>query len=409
MKTFRPRAWLMPALLLSAAVSGCSDNSTSSDDEIRLGGVFSLTGNWSTLGLNSDAAMRLAVADVNAHIGGSGPRFRALVADSRLDPERAVLVADSLSRRGVELIIGPQSSAEVAALKSFVDENDMLLVSQSSTAGTLAIPGDNIFRLTPSDSLEGLAITALMRLDGIQAVVPIWRSDAGNAGLEAAMRREFTAAGGTVSQGAGYAADATDFSAAVAAVGAQVRQALATRPASGVGVYLAGFDEVAEILELAAADPVLATVRWYGADGTALSAALLGSDEAVAFAEQVGFPNPMFGLDDAAAPRYLPIAQRIRAETGIEPDAFALAVYDAVWIAAEAYLASDGSPGIDGLKARFTTAAASHFGTTGWTALNAAGDRANADFDFWSMRRVDGTAKWVRTARYDSGTGMITR
>ena len=57
----------------------------------------------------------------------------------------------------------------------------------------------------------------------------------------------------------------------------------------------------------------------------------------------------------------------------------------------------------------FTTAAASHFGTTGWTALNAAGDRANADFDFWSMRRVDGTAKWVRTARYDSGTGMITR
>lgn len=144
--------------------------------------------------------MEIAVEDVNRYLARNPARVRfvAAIEDTRLEPELALERAQDLRRRGAQLLIGPQSSAEVAHLKSFVDANDLLLVSPSSTAGTLAIPGDNIFRFTPADSVEGAAISALMWKDGIRAVVPVWRDDAGNAGLEMATRAAFSARSGSV-------------------------------------------------------------------------------------------------------------------------------------------------------------------------------------------------------------------
>ena len=45
----------------------------------------------------------------------------------------------------------------------------MLVISQSSTAGTLAVANDNVFRLTPSDALEATALVGLMKADGVIA------------------------------------------------------------------------------------------------------------------------------------------------------------------------------------------------------------------------------------------------
>jgi branched-chain amino acid transport system substrate-binding protein len=254
-----------------------------------------------------------------------------------------------------------------------------------------------------------VAITALMWSDGIRAVVPVWRADAGNQGLHTATAARMTALGGTAWAGVEYAAASANYAAAVAAVGTQVRQALATRPAAQVGVYLAGFDEVADVFALAAADPVLASVRWYGGDGIAQSGALLARPAAVSFAEAVGYPAPVFGLDPSAAQKWQPVAARIQARAGAAPDAFALGVYDAVWVAAQAYLAAPREVGIDGLTSRFVAAAASFYGATGWTALNAAGDRRYANFDFWAVRPAGGTHGWTRVAGYDTKLGTLDR
>jgi branched-chain amino acid transport system substrate-binding protein len=398
------------ALLALAGTLGCDDNGTIPriDNEVVLGGVFSLTGNWSSLGVASKAAMELAVEDVNAYAAGRGVTFRADVRDTKLDPAEALAAVKALRGDGVQLVIGPQSSAELAAIKPWVDANPMVMVSQSSTAGSLAV-ADNIFRFTPADSLEGVAISALMWGDGIRAVVPIWRADAGNQGLHTATAARMTALGASVSAGVEYAATSANYAAAVSAIGTQVRAALATRPASQVAVYLASFDETADIFALAAADPVLASVRWYGADGIAQSAALLTKPAAVSFAETVGFPAPIFGLDYTAVEKWQPLAARIQARAGSPPDAFALGVYDAVWVAAQAYLAAPREVGIEGLATRFVAAAGAFHGATGWTALNAAGDRRYANFDFWAVRPSGGTHAWVRVAGYDTKLGTLDR
>jgi branched-chain amino acid transport system substrate-binding protein len=404
------RATRTLVLLAASALAACGDT-TGADDarEITLGGAFSLTGNWSSLGVASKAAMELAVEDVNAFAAGRNITFRADVRDTRLEPARALQEMESLRGSGVRLVIGPQSSAELAAVKPFVDANGLIVVSQSSTAGSLAV-ADRIFRLTPADSLEGVAMAALMYADGIRAVVPAWRADAGNQGLEAGTRRAFTARGGTASAGVEYATSATSYAATVTAIGAQVRQALATRPAAQVAVQLSAFDEAADILALAAADPVLASVRWYGADGVTQSTVILGRAGAAAFARTVGFPAPTVGADPAARSKWEPLAARIQARAGgAVADAFAFGVYDAVWIAAQAYLASPADVQADSLAARFQVAAGTHYGATGWTVLNAAGDRREGIFDFWAIRTAGAGRAWTQVASYDTRLGTLTR
>lgn len=402
---------LSALVLVSAALGAAQMAPEPRERDVLIGGLFSLTGEWSTLGRTGEAAMVIAVDDVNRYLARNPARVRfvAAVEDTRLEPEVALDRAQALQRRGAQLLIGPQSSAEIAHLKPFVDTHGLLLVSPSSTAGTLAIAGDNVFRFTPADSVEAVAISALMWEDGIRAIVPIWRDDAGNGGLEKATRANYLGKGGAVLDGVTYSARQEDFTAIVSALGGQVRQAVNQYGTDQVGVYLAGFNEVTAIFGKASADSVLSSVRWYGSDGVAHSDALIRSGAAAEFAMRVGYPNPIFGLDEGARDIWEPLVEKIRARTNLEPDAFALAVYDAVWVVARAYVASGASLGIEDLKHAFTTAAASGFGATGWTVLNDAGDRKYGDFDFWAVRRIDGTPQWARVARYQTRTRLIVR
>ena len=380
--------------------------------EVVLGGLFSITGNWSTLGRTGRAAMELAVEDVNAYLASNaaGNRFLAAVEDTRLDPDSALAQAKALKARGAEVLIGPQSSDEVQRLKPFVDANGMLLVSPSSTAGSLAIAGDNIFRFTPSDTLEAVAISAMMWQDGKRTIIPVWRDDAGNAGLERATRTAFTALGGIVLAGMNYRAGATDFTAIVRDLSNEVRLAASGHDPEAVGVYLAAFDiDAVALFSAASADSVLRSVRWYGSDGVARADALLANRVAADFAMRVGYPNPLFGLVEDARDVWQPLSARIRARANAEPDAFALAVYDAVWVVAGSYTASGTTPSANELKQAFTAAASNHFGATGWTVLNAAGDRKYGDFDYWAVREVDGAPTWVPVGHYETQTGRLVR
>lgn len=400
-------------LAASAITLGCSDDTSTSADnqDIAIGGLFSLTGNWSSLGTTSKVAMEIAIEDVNAYLaqGNSGIQFTASIKDTKLDPTTAATQIAELKAAGVEVVIGPQSSAEVGAIRTYANANGMLIASQSSTAGSLAIAGDNIFRFTPSDTLEAVALVGLMKADGMATIIPFWRNDAGNVGLQVATRALF-AASGTVKPGVEYTATTTDFTAALAALKTQVQAAITERGGTAtVAVAHAGFDEVVDIFKLAAADPVLSSVRWYGTDGTALTEPLRTNAIAAAFARTVNFLAPIPGVDRESSDRWEPVATRIAARAGTAPDAFGLAVYDAVWVTAQAYLAAGGRGHFASLKTAFETAANNFYGASGWTALNAAGDRKYGDFDFFALSASGATSSWVLRAQYDTQRKVLTR
>src|SRR6266436_9708551 len=214
-----------------------------SKQRVKIGVLVSLTGSWSSLGKNTVAALRIAANQIAAQTHGR-QRFQLLIRDTQLDPSEALDAIRDLNSRGVKIIIGPQSSAEVAMIKPFADANNILVISQGSTASSLAIPNDNIFRFCPNDTREAEAIVALMQHDGIRAIVPLWRNDAGNNGLHNSVKIRFQAFGGRVTQGFRYEPTTTDFSAAESSVSSQIASLISggTDP-STIAVYLAAFDE----------------------------------------------------------------------------------------------------------------------------------------------------------------------
>src|SRR5881394_3337608 len=213
------------AFFLANRGAGAQSARLHSQREFRVGVLVSLTGSWSSLGQNTVVALQIAAKqlEATARTQHGGYRFRLLVRDTQLDPSLALAAIKDLDKCGVKIVIGPQSSAEVAMIKPYADAHNILVISQGSTASSLAIPGDNIFRFCPNDTREAEALVALLRHDGIRAIVPLWRNDAGNNGLHNSVKIRFQAFGGRVTSGFRYEPTTTNFSAATNSVASQIQ------------------------------------------------------------------------------------------------------------------------------------------------------------------------------------------
>lgn len=146
--------------------------------QFKIGVLVSLTGSWSSLGQNTVAALQLAEdqLEANAKAEHGGYRFKLLVRDTQLDAAKALAAIVDLHKRGVQIVIGPQSSAEVAAIKPYADAHNILVISQGSTASSLAIRAitSSGFALTTrarrrpsSPSCGTMAFAALFQFGGM--------------------------------------------------------------------------------------------------------------------------------------------------------------------------------------------------------------------------------------------------
>lgn len=389
-----------------ATLAGTRSARSSSVATVQIGALLDLKSGWTSLGRASRVTLQLAAADAGNRLAraGSPVRVRLRVVDVRGKPDVAVRELRRLAASGVHVVIGPQSSAEVSAVRAAARSLGVMVVSQGSTAHSLAISGDNIFRLVPDDRREAEALVALLKRDGVKAIVPAWRDDPGNAGLVASVRSRFQAQEGTVRAGVRYSTNETAFTSTVAQLRAQVSAARAG--GKKTAVYLAAFDEVVELFHAAAKDPVLKSVPWYGSDGVALSRLLIGDRTAASFAAARGYPNPILGLDAAAVKRSAALRRRVRAKLGHDPDAFALTSYDALQIAVLAAERASGAGNTARFRRALARTANGYRGVTGTIRLNAAGDRAYGSFDFWSVCASGGSFAWRKTSAYlASGVG----
>ena len=394
---------LMTVLVVLAAACGGSDD----DDTVRIGALLPLSGALASYGEASQATLEAARDAVNED---ADPSVELVVRDTETDPETVLADLEELHADGIDVFIGPYASSTVTAVKEYADANDVILVSPLSTAGTLALPGDYIYRFTPDERAEGAALAAVMAADGIETVIPVSRDDPGNRGLQVGLKAAFEAAGGTVVEGVTYGADEDDFAGVVADVAALVEE----HEGDSTAVYLTAFGEVAQLFDAAAGagDEALTSVRWYGSDSVALSEELIADDTAADFAVRVGYPNPILGLRDEDRSMWEPVIETVEDEIGRRPDTFALAAYDALVVLHRAMESAGADADADAVGAAFVSAAEEHIGLTGPTELNEAGDRASASFDFWSVCRDGSDFTWVRTISYSptpSGEARITR
>ncbi|MEP6613924.1 MAG: ABC transporter substrate-binding protein [Mucilaginibacter sp.] len=393
-------------LIITVGFQSCKKNHTyyAPAKIVDVRGLFSLTGNWSSLGVTSSAAIQLAMEDINTYLGkkNAGFRIAASVSDTKLDVDLAKTLFTKANNEKIHFIIGPQSSAELGGVKPLSDAANIIVVSQSSTAGSLAIANDNIFRFCPSDKIEGAAMANTINKKGFKGLVTVARDDAGNKGLQLSTGAAFTAKGGQTAAIAPYATTTTDYTAVVASIKTQLNTLITTYGADKAAIYLASFDEGTAILKLAAADPVLSSVKWFGGDGVVLSTAFLNDAAVADFVIKTGFFAPSFGLSAANHDKWAPVAARIKAKTGTDPDAFALVAYDAMWTIAYTLEATNGSTSdFAALKTKFVENANKNTGIVGAEALDEFGDRANGTFDYFGIVKSGTSYVWQLSGKSD--------
>lgn len=361
---------------------------------ITLGALLPLTGDEISNGESTSAAVALAAEDVNAYLKKKGAFFSIEVktADTKDDPQTALDAAKKLKAEGIDLFIGPVTSNETAYLIDWANDNGTVLISQC-TAPFLAIAGDNLFRLTIDDTNQAGEIVTTMLSDGIKAVVPVYRFDVYAMQLVSLVKEELAADNDTLADGVKYVNGAVELADVVAQVSEAVQEEVSRHGASAVGVYLIAFDEGAEILALAKDDPVLSGVAWYGSDSLALDNILLENTAAAQFAADRKMIFPAFesngGVDEA-------IRSEVQSKIGRQPETEALQAYDAVWIAALAYLKAGMRADADALKAAIPEVAEEYKGATGTTGLNNAGDRSDGTYAYWTIKESAGQLQWAK-------------
>src|ERR671924_2304419 len=375
---------------------------------LKIGALIPLTGTSSMLGESTEASLKIALKDINEHFSKShsDTRIELIIEDTKTDPGIVLEKLKYLKSKGVQIVIGPATSANVAAVRDYADQNGILILSASSTATQLTIPNDNLFRLVPDDSHQAEAIAKKMWQDGVRVVVPMWRSDIFGEGLHSALNENFKRLGGKVVEGVGYNPPTGDFSASLhrinfifweqdlKALASRVNEEVKRYGADKVGVYAVSFDEIVPIMIQAQRHPGLSSVKWYGSDGSALNADLVRNVDAASFAVKTSFANPIYAVDDDKNGKFIEVNRHITEEIGHPHRSYAELAYDALWVAALTHDKVVGADqkttdhdNINVLSKTLLRVASYYDGITGKTLLNDAGDRMSGSYDFWSITR----------------------
>ena len=154
-----------------------------------------------------------------------------------------------------------------------------------------------------------------------------------------------------------------------------------------IGIALISFEEVAPFFTAANAHPRLKQVAWFGSDGTAYSAALAGDPTASKFAIDTKFASTKARPEALVAQsNYDKVAQHVYQALGRKTDAYSFNTYDIVWSFAKAI----DEVGYDSAKVkeilpRVADEWSKTYGASGHVVLNAAGDRAFADYNILAV------------------------
>jgi len=376
--------------------------------EIKLGFLGSMTGDLASFGENELTAAQYAAQQVNAYLAAAGAEWTITieVEDTQTDPTVCLEKVESFAARGIKLLIGPLSSGEVRNIKSYLDSNKMLTISQSSTALDLAIADDYVFRFCPNDLGQSPAIARLIYDDGKSAVIPVARNDAWGAGLRDGVRARFTDLGGLFLDGIDYTPGATEFSAEVADLNTKVGNAISTYGAANVAVLFISFEEAGPFFTEASSYPLLQTVKWYGSDGTALAGVLIDDATVAEFAIATEFPNTIFAPTHST--KWEEVRQNNLALVGREPDSYSYAVHDAVWAYALALMAVDAYDP-EAIKDVLPSVTEAMFGASGWVVLDTTGDRLSSDYDIWQVvETTPGVYGWEHTGLWNFASDTLT-
>jgi ABC-type branched-subunit amino acid transport system substrate-binding protein len=224
----------------ATAEEEAADECTSTS--LVLGTLLPATGDLAFLGPPEFAGVELALEEIDAAGGVLGSPVTYIEGDSGdTTTDIASQTVDSQLAQGVNAIIGAASSGVSLTVIDKITSNGVVQFSPANTAPILTTYADNglYFRNSPSDVLQGAVIAQSAVDAGITKMAVVARQDPYGEGLAAATVKNFTEAGGTITNDLLYDPAAPSFEAEVAEIKAGAPEAVA----------VIGFEETVKLVQ----------------------------------------------------------------------------------------------------------------------------------------------------------------
>lgn len=348
--------------------------------EVLFGEVGSLTGQEATFGVSTTNGIKLAVQQLNDAGGLGGKKIRVITYDNQGKPTEAAAATTKLILQDkVHVILGEVASSRSLAMAPIAQDNQVPMVSPSSTNPKVTEGKDFVFRVCFIDPFQGRVMAKFARETLKATKVAILRDVRNDysVGLANYFTEEFTKDGaGKIVADASYSAGDVDFKS----------QLTALRGAKPEAIFVPGYYTDVGLIARQARE-------------LGLKAPLLGGDgwesdklfEIGGAALEGSFYSNHYAPEDPS-PRIQEFVREYQKMFGVVPDSMSALAYDAAKVAAAAIVSAQD---VSGPKVREAIAKTQGFaGVTGDITLGA--DR-NAVKPAVILEIKGGKAKYLTT------------
>jgi branched-chain amino acid transport system substrate-binding protein len=338
----------------------------------------------STAGLETAVPLyeEIIAADLNDYLDKMSYDAKVEFLIDTADGQQAIHLekVQSFKAMDVTIFMGGGWSSQASAALSYVNDNDMLMISSSSTSPLLAIENDRLFRTCPTDLVQAPAISNMWKGWGVEHILIVQRADSWADGIYNVLLPELEAQDISVIERVRYASEAAEFSSYLAIMDDLLGEAIAEYGAERVGVQTMYFDEGVVLMSQTGDYPNTRAVVWMGTESSGRSQRMI--DDAGGLQNGVGAFSSL--MTPAKSWKWLDLDERYF-DLVSQPASFYTATdYDGATALALSVLEA-GSVDATDVAPLWPAVPRNYFGTSGWVDLDDNGDRMPGIFDIWGF------------------------
>lgn len=331
---------------------------------------------------HTKSLVKIIESDLNRYLETLGRNFsvKFVIKDNKGQTSVALENIISFKERGINLITGDWWSSHAQASLDYINNNNMILITASSTSPILS-HNDSLFRMSPNDFSQAPALAEMWKSWGCEAVLTIHRADQWAHGIMKLLEKEFARKGIKNIGEVKYPADALEFSSILHMANDIVSDAITQYTVDKVGIQVIGFSEVRNLQVEASNFPNLINIIWMSTESGGRSQSML--NEAGEWAIKTRHFSPVMGVDEGSI-EYEIFESRYYDETQQMPSFYIAADYDACWLLVQCILET-GSIDVNDILKSILPISRNCKGITGLLGLDHNGDRYPQFFDIWGF------------------------
>lgn len=310
-----------------------SNKKIKENQEITIGALAPLTGNYSRYGIAMKEGIDIAIEDFNS---SSKIQLSVNYQDSKGNANAAINAFKFLTDvKDVKVILGPGLSGISQSVAPFAEKSKIVCISSVATADTLKYAGDYYFRNVPPNSYQAKTIASYLSNDlSVKKVGVFYENNAFGRNMDEIFNKFFEEAGGNISYSFSYDENQTDFTNVIdKAINNEVEYLFIPGTSKSLAMF------IRQLRERNITLPIITGDGGYGEELNSIAGTAAD-----------GMICTLMAVEDTTSTKFKEFSAKYKVRYNKEPDVYALYSYDAARIIGDCISSLDSNFSSDQIK-----------------------------------------------------------